>query len=618
MSDTTGDATLTAAGYLIILPHYKAINYIWQNHTMKYLLVIIAFASVIACNNQQPVNNTNASVTNDSLFAAFENRFIDAYWQQNPSSAIYAGYGKYYDVLKIPDAAALDSDIRFANRFLDSLHQFNYATLSSSNKIDYRILENQFHSSIWYIDSFKQQEWDPSVYNIGGECYEIITNPYAPLNDRLRTLSNHIAHADAYYAAAANMIHEPTKEHTQLAITQNNGSLEVFGNMLQDSIKNATLAPPELDSLQQRISRAKNAIKTYVNNLNNFLGNKNQVFRSFRIGDTLFNQKFRYDIVTNYSANEIFNKAVASKKYYHNEMYRITKQLWPKYFAAQTMPADTLAAIKMMIDKIALQHVSPANFVDTITKQVTDLKQFIIQKDLFAYDTTTPLKVRIMPAFMSGATLASASNTGPYDKQGVAYYNITDLTKLPAAVAESDLREHNNYTLQILSIHEAMPGHDLQGWYSNKSRSIVKAVFGNGAMIEGWAVYTQRMMLDNGWASNQPEMWLMFYKWSLRECCNVITDYGIHCLNYSKDDVVQMLKYQAFQEDAQIEEKYHRATISQVQLCSYYTGATEINALRDAYQQKNGNAYSLKDFHEKFLSYGSAPVKYISALMLGE
>ena len=240
------------------------------------------------------------------------------------------------------------------------------------------------------------------------------------------------------------------------------------------------------------------------------------------------------------------------------------------------------------------------------------------EKDLFAYDTTTPLKVRIMPAFMSGATLASASLTGPLRQAGVAYYNISDLTKIPKAEAESDLREHNNYTLQILSIHEAMPGHDLQGWYSNKSRSMVKAVFGNGAMIEGWAVYTQRMMLDNGWANNAPEMWLMFYKWSLRECCNVITDYGIQCLNYSKEDVVKMLKYEAFQEDAQIAEKYHRATISQVQLCSYFTGATEINALREAYHKKKGDAYSLKDFHEKFLSYGSAPVKYIGALMLGE
>jgi uncharacterized protein (DUF885 family) len=145
----------------------------------------------------------------------------------------------------------------------------------------------------------------------------------------------------------------------------------------------------------------------------------------------------------------------------------------------------------------------------------------------------------------------------------------------------------------------------------------VKSVFANGAMIEGWAVYGQRMMLENGWGNNAPEMWLMFYKWSLRECCNVIVDYGMQCLNYSKDDVVKMLKNEAFQEDAQIEEKYHRATISEVQLCSYFTGSSEILALRDAMKKKQGDQFSLKNFHEQFLSYGSAPVKYISELMLG-
>jgi uncharacterized protein (DUF885 family) len=271
----------------------------------------------------------------------------------------------------------------------------------------------------------------------------------------------------------------------------------------------------------------------------------------------------------------------------------------------------------MMIDKISLNHVSPGQVFDTVKQQVHDLEKFMIEKNLFAYDTTLPLIVRKMPAYMSGTSLASASGVGgPYDKQKLSYYNVSDLAAMPREKAESQLREHNNYTLQILSIHEAMPGHCMQNVYALKSPSIVKAVFGNGAMVEGWAVYCEKMMLDNGWANNAPEMWLMFYKWSLRECCNVIVDYGIQCLNYSKDTIVNLLKYEAFQEDAQIEEKYHRATVSQVQLCSYFTGSSEINALREAYKQKPGNNYILKDFHEKFLSYGNAPVKYIRELML--
>ncbi|HRI20320.1 MAG TPA: DUF885 domain-containing protein [Panacibacter sp.] len=585
---------------------------------MKRLSFLIALAiTVYSCGN-----DTNKALTitvnADASFTGFKDRFIDAYWKQNPSYAIYSGYGKYYDELKIPDSAAFAGDVQFAKNYLDSLQAFSFEGLSAGNKIDYRILENQLRSTIWYTDTFKIQEWDPSGYNIGGECYELINKNYAPLTERLRTLSNHLKMAPGFYAAALKMIKQPTKEHTDLAMLQNAGSLDVFGKMLTDSVNTSSLSAAEKDTLKIRVAAATDAIKNYVSELKKILADKDYPFRSYRIGDTLFNRKFHYDIVTDYSAKAIFDKAIAAKQAYHEEMYRISNELWAKYFSNQSKPADTLQLIKMMIDKIALDHVSPEHLVDTISQQVHDLERFIIEKDLFAYDTSSPLKVRIMPAYMSGSSVASASSGGPYDKKGIAYYNISDLTKIPKLKAESQLREHNKYTLQILSIHEAMPGHCMQGVYSNKSSSIVKAVFGNGAMIEGWAVYTQRMMLENGWANNSPEMWLMFYKWSLRECCNVIVDYGIQSLNYSKEKVVKMLKDEAFQEDAQIEEKYHRATISQVQLCSYFTGDTEILALRDAFKKKEGDGFSLKKFHEQFLSYGSAPVMYISELMLGK
>jgi uncharacterized protein (DUF885 family) len=178
------------------------------------------------------------------------------------------------------------------------------------------------------------------------------------------------------------------------------------------------------------------------------------------------------------------------------------------------------------------------------------------------------------------------------------------------------LREYNTYSLQFLSIHEAMPGHCMQGVYNNRSNSIVRSVFQNGAMIEGWAVYCEQMMMENDWGNSAPELWLTLYKWRLRECSNVLIDYGMQCLNYSEADVHKLLKDETFQEDAQIKEKYHRATVSQVQLCSYFTGMSDILALREAYKNKMGNNYSLKDFHEKFLSYGSAPVKYIRQVML--
>lgn len=135
-------------------------------------------------------------------------------------------------------------------------------------------------------------------------------------------------------------------------------------------------------------------------------------------------------------------------------------------------------------------------------------------------------------------------------------------------------------------------------------------------MIEGWAVYTEAMMVENGWGDHSPEIELALGIWRLRELANVIIDYDIQCLNKSESEIVAFLTKECFQTAAQVEEKYKRATLSQVQLCSYFTGATAIQALRDDYKKKMGDQYTLKQFHEKFLSYGSSPVKYIRERML--
>jgi uncharacterized protein (DUF885 family) len=580
---------------------------------MRRIFPLVFIIAAFACTgNKQAYNNT------DTLFTAFKQRFMDDFWKHNPSYAIGVGYGKYYELLNIPDSAGVASDITFANNYLDTLHAFDYNSLSDNNKIDYKILQNQFNSTKWYIDTFKQQQWDPSAYNLSGDCYQLLNIEGRSLNEKLLIISKHFAHAPAYYAAALQAIHQPTKEHTQLAVQQNEGGLPVF-EAVADSVKVSTLSPAEKDTVLAHINQTITAVKTYTTALKTMLADVQQQFRSFRIGKTLFAQKFTYDMVSDHTAEEMFNKAVAAKQMYHTNMYIIADSLWPKYCGTTPKPADSLLLIKTVIDKIALHHATPQGLLDSATKQVKALSRFIVTKNLFDYDTSFPVIVRIMPAYEAGVTLASAEFTPPYSQRGPAYYNVADLTKQPAAQAESSLRECNDYTLQILSIHEAMPGHCLQSIYSSKkSPDIIQSIFGNGATVEGWAVYVEKMMLDNGWGNNSPEMWLMFYKWSLRECINVIVDYGVQCLNYSKEDVTRLLKNEAFQEDAQIAEKYHRATVSQVQLCSYFTGASDINSLRDAYKQMQGPAYSLKNFHEKFLSYGSAPVAFIQTLMLND
>lgn len=598
------------------LPDHQPLSNL-HKHLLSLRLFISSLALLLlfACNTstKQSGADDNATVS----FSAFQQRFLDSFWKNNPAEAIYAGYNRYAEDLKIPDSASFINDVIFSKRWLDSLHSYNYNNLSSDDKINYNIISNRLQKNIWYIDTFKLQQWDPSQYNIGGECYYILIQNDVGLNAKLSTLSKHLQNAGAYFKAAAHNITNPTREYTQLAILQNERGLSVFGSSLADSIKASTLSQQEKVLLQKNIDSATSAIKSYVSFLKNMLADSAVHFRDFRIGRELYNQKFAYDLVVDITPEQLYTKSTSAKNEAHKKMYVIADSLWTKYCGALPRPTDSLQLIKAVIDKVALHHAPVKHLMDTARSLVHSLQSFIIKKNLFAYDTSYPLQVRVTPGYASGIAVASADFAPPYKQTAVTYFNIDDLTAIPPAKAESQLREYNNYTLQILTIHEAMPGHCLQGVYNSRNKTgMVKSVFQNGAMIEGWAVYAERMMIENGWGNNSPELMLMFYKWLLRECCNVIVDYDLQCNNMSQQNFIKLLVNEAFQEEAQVEEKYHRATVSQVQLCSYFAGSTAIRDLRNAYENKKGNAYSIKDFHERFLSYGSAPVKYISEMMM--
>ncbi|MCF6130762.1 DUF885 domain-containing protein [Flavobacterium wongokense] len=581
--------------------------------TLAKLLILLTL-TLVSCKSDKKENNSNT----DADFASFETKFLDAYWKQYPSLSIVQGYGKYYDKLVVPNTAAFEDNVNFSKKWLADLEALDFDQLSDNNKISSNIIKNQLESDIWYTTVFKQQEWDASLYNISGSCDYIINQPYASLDERLKILTKYLENSDAYYKAALENLKQPTKEHLEMAINQNKGGLEIFGKALTDSIAASHLNAAEKDALQKNITKAKTAMNDYVSGLQKIDNDKNFKFKDYRIGKKLFAEKFKYDIAADFTPEQIYEKAVADKKMWHKKMYVTADKAWAKYYPNQAKPKDSLEVIRMVLKKMQDNHATPANFYPTLKKQVTDLKKFIIEKNLFDFDTAaTPIVVRYMPVYARGFAMANAEFIPPYQKKGTTYYNIDDLTAYPSAKAESALRETNNYSSQILSIHEAVPGHCMQGIYNNKkSPDVLRAVFQNGAMIEGWAVYCEGMMVENGWGNHEPEIELALGVWKLRELANVIIDYDIQCLNKPKEDIVKLLSHECFQTDQQVEEKYHRATVSQVQLCSYFSGASAIQQLRDDYQKKMGDKYSLKDFHEKFLSFGSSPVKYIRERML--
>jgi len=576
---------------------------------MKKIIVSILFTILLfSCNKKA---ETIDPKTLNEKFENYKEGFVIELWKLYPDWAASQGYHKLDSVLVVSDSIGIKKQLDFSHAQLDSLQRYSTEDLSDNNTIDYHIIKNQLQSSIFRIDKLKSYQWNPSEYNVCGAFAEILNGKYDSLDVRLHNFHLKMNAIPAYYEAAKSNIKNPTLEHTALAIAQNLGGLSVFKRDLPKALDRSKLPESEKKAIRDKAKVAVNAITAYADWLKAL---DNETPRSFRLGKALYEEKFDLDIQSSYEADTVFKKAVDHKKELHKKMFVLADKLWPKYMKSKPKPTDSLLAIKMVIDKISLQHTTPEKFQSAIEKQLPELVEFVKEKDLLYIDPSKPLVVRREPDYMAGVAGASISAPGPYDKNANTYHNVGSMSGWSAKKSESYLREYNDYILQILNIHEAIPGHYTQLVYSNQSPSIIKAILGNGAMIEGWAVYSELMMLENGY-KNSDEMWLMYYKWNLRSTCNTILDYSVHVNNMSQEEAMKLLVTEAFQQQAEAEAKWNRVSLTQVQLCSYFAGYIEIYDLREMLKKEQGANFNLKQFHEKFLSYGSAPVKYIKELM---
>lgn len=581
---------------------------------------IVPFLASTVIAGAQVSASSPADAKRSSADSAFEKQFgdafLDAYWKLNPDQAVVVGYYKVADRLIVPDEGFRTDYLAFLNRWQARLHRIKPDSLGDTNRTDWELLDNQFALERWLLDAYRSWEWDPSTYNVADPFALLLNTDFAPLEQRLRTVLRRLEHVAPYYAAAKQSIRNPTREHTQLAIEQNRGALSVFAEDLEKQIAGSKLAADERALFARRIAAARAAIDDYVTWLQTLdRGLVQQGARPFRIGRELYEPKFAYYIQSGDSADALYERALQEKERLLTRMEMLSEQLWPKYFPNAASPPDRFDRIGRLIGKLSEQHVRREDFLAEVKRQIPELQSWVTDHELLELDPGKPLEVRPTPPYKRGVAIASIDAPGPYDPSARTYYNVTPLDELSAERAESFLREYNRWMLPILNIHEAVPGHYVQLVYSNRSPSRIKSIFGNGAMVEGWAVYAERMMLESGYGDHTAEMWLIYSKWNLRSVTNVILDYSVHVLGMGEAEAKQLLTREAFQSAEEANGKWRRVQLSSVQLTSYFSGYSAIYDFREQLKRELGEAFDLRRFHEQFLSYGSAPVKVIKQLM---
>ena len=224
-----------------------------------------------------------------------------------------------------------------------------------------------------------------------------------------------------------------------------------------------------------------------------------------------------------------------------------------------------------------------------------------------------------MPEFRRGVTLAYCDSPGPLETGLKTFYAVSPLPEeWTEKQVHSYLREYNQRSVHNLTIHEAMPGHFVQLAHSNRYSSTLRAVLSSGVFIEGWAVYVERVFLEEGFLDHDPLMPLIILKWYLRAIANAMIDQKIHAGDMSYDEAMELMIEDTFQEEREAAAKWIRAQLTSAQLSTYFVGFLEHYSLREEVQKRRGAKFVLKDYHDEELSFGSPPVQFVRALMLEE
>ena len=560
----------------------------------------------------------------DARFADLSKRALEGWLQLSPVSATQIGEHRYDSEIDDLSAEGRKKSLEFSRKMLAELGAMDVSKLSRENQVDAAILRNQLEYDAWGNETLQSWAWDPQVYSglAGGALYNLMAREFAPLPDRLKSAIDRMEKIPTLLAQArANL--DPArvpKIHAETVAKQNAGILSIVDSFITPHAKEL----PEAE--QQRLAAATGTLKKAVEEHQQWL-DKTLVPNAkgdFRVGEKIYDQKLKFALLSSLSRAEIKQRAEGELKRVRGEMYAIAQQVLKDKPGAPALPASPSdeqqqqKAIEAALELAYAERPARDKVVPDAEAALKSATDFVRAKDLVTLPDA-PVDIIPMPEFQRGVAVAYCDSPGPLDKNLKTFYAISPIPEdWSQAQVDSFLREYNSRMIHLLSIHEGTPGHYLEGWHSAKFPSTLRAVLRSGLFAEGWAVYTERMMADAGYLDNDPLFRLVQLKFYLRTIGNAILDQGVHVDGWSREQAMDLMVRQTFQQEREAAGKWTRAQLSSAQLPTYFVGAQEHFDLRKAMEAKLGDKFNAKAYHDQVLSYGAPPVRFVRELMLDE
>ncbi len=581
---------------------------------MRKFSAVLAFCCLVFLS----LSNCVRKDMEDRKFKELVNEYLEGFYQAHPVWATYIGEHKYDYLLDDYSPEAIKAEVLRLGLFAEKMKSIDTLKLNAINKVDFKILENEINDQLLRYEELKPYENSPVMYSylIGESINSLITREFAPLRERLKSVLGRLKRLPALVRQARGNLKHPPEVQTRTAIKQNRGNINLVTN---DLTKLLERLPAMKDSLKHPMEVAVKTLEEYQEFLEKDLLPRSN--GDFRLGKELFEKKLKLNLNSDLSFDEILRRAEEELVHLRKRMFELAQPLHEKMLPTRQhkekgKELENLV-IKEVLDEIAKEQPKKDELLAVCRQNLKELEEFVREKDLVDLTGINPLVVEWTPEFSRGVAVAGLDSPGPLDKNLKSFFRVSPIpADWTREQEESYLREYNNYMLKDLCIHEAMPGHYVQGFYANQFPSLLRSIFGNGASIEGWAMYAERMMIHAGYLNYDPRMELTQIKMYLRAIINAILDAKIHAQGMSREEAIRLMTEEGFQERSEAEGKWVRACLTSTQLSTYFVGLQEVLDLEKAYRKKMGEDFSQKDFNHQLLRYGSPPVRYLKEIIL--
>lgn len=580
--------------------------------------------------------------------AAASEAFLAGYFARSPVDASAAGMHAHDDRWPDLSAEGRAETARWIDQQRAELATIPREGLDADQALELDLLHDQLELARFGDEV--EQPWlrNPLAYSglISTGLDDLISREFAPIDERSANLAARLETLPALIDQALANLADPEQTlqpHAEVAIRQYAGIVVLIEREIPTRTAEASPA------LRQRIAQASPAALAAIERLRAHVEAGLPVASDqWRLGPEAFERKLALTLQTPLSARELLALAEAEHTRVRASMVELARELYLAMWGEAALAKANLSdddLVRAVLVELAADHPQPEQLRDAAEANLARLDAFVRAKALVPIDEAEPLEVIWTPEHARGVAIAGLAAPAPLDSAKPGLPSFYLVQPLPAdwtpELRESFLREYNTFMLEILSIHEAIPGHFVQLYWGKREPSPLRRVFANGPFVEGWAVYTERAMVEAGYSgigpapgSKRPKsvskaLWtvqtndalrakaiaLFGLKFFLRTVTNAILDHQIHAGTMTREQAIALMIDKSFQERGEAEGKWTRAQLSSTQLSTYFVGAQAWFSLRERAEARLGEHFDPLEFHRDALAHGAPPVHRLPALM---